>query len=336
MKRVSKRKKDVEEKNNRIRNVIAEIQKVDQETADLRTVVQEAQKINKTLNDVGKKEAIISCRLLFASVFDKIAITILLGLFVILTLINLRGNIFSGTYSYWNKIIIEFGIILLIVILYFIFNWIYHAINKTIICLTKNNIYKESYLPLIRRETVIPLKHVSSISTVNFCVIFRILIIHQYNYFPIIFFTWDNRKFKRKFEELSGEGGRLKNIYEFNNIIDSNYYHIIKKIFIGFIVLLILLGIINSISYLLSPESRIVGKYTCKKESIHLKSNGSCKLELNGISKLETCKWRFISNDDQINIEYTFIKNGKEKKDKLSATFGNRIILYKGVQFVRE
>ena len=180
MKKTSKKNKKLEEKPNKIRNVIAEIQRVDQETADLRTVVEEAQRINKSTYEFKKKDIIISCRVLFASVFDKIFVFLLLAFFGISTILNLRGNIFLGTYDYWNKIIKEIGIVLVLIVLYFIFNWIYRCINKTILCLTKNCIYKESYFPLIKKETVIPLSNISSINTINFCVLFRILIIKEY------------------------------------------------------------------------------------------------------------------------------------------------------------
>ena len=73
-----------------LRNVIAEIQKVDQETADLSAVVQEAQRIDRRKKNDDSNN--YTFRLLFSSVMDKVFLILLMIGFLIVTYFNFKGK----------------------------------------------------------------------------------------------------------------------------------------------------------------------------------------------------------------------------------------------------
>ena len=101
-----KKKEKVEEyqpgKTADLRNVIAEIQKVDQETADLTSVVEEAQKIEKKTY-VDRRENVYTTRLLFSSIMDKILLILIVIGFIVFTVINFKGNVFSVNYGFFIR-----------------------------------------------------------------------------------------------------------------------------------------------------------------------------------------------------------------------------------------
>lgn len=308
-----------------LRNVVAEIQKVDQETGDLRHVVEEAQQIDSKI-DRRDRESLLTCRLLFSSIYDKIFLFILIVGFLITSYFVFQGNIFGGFYGFWMRLLKECGVLAVFAILYFLFDWIYHCAIKTMMCVTKSQIYIERYFPFWRKELSIPLEHVTSISAIHFLLIFRCVIIFQYHVFPVVFFTWNSRKFKNKVMGLLGEKNpMITNYYDDTGILSTENSFIIRWFVVLFFMVLIILGVIHFFSYVFSKELSIAGKYKSDKNAIELKMDGSCRLNINSVMNKVTCTWSPSSESDEILMVI--------EQEKVSIPYKDDVILYGGIKY---
>ena len=139
-----------------------------------------------------KQKALVTSRVLFISVLDKIYLVLLGLIFLGGTISIFKGNISSLSYSFWGKVGKELIFLVILFLIYLLMNWFYKCAVKTMLCLTENEVYKEAYVPFKRAETSIPLNKITSVSTINFFWIFRSIIIHQYHQFPLVFMTWNN------------------------------------------------------------------------------------------------------------------------------------------------
>lgn len=318
-----------------LRNVIAEIQKVDQETADLSAVVEEAQRIDHKRND---RKSVFTCRLLFSSVMDKVFLVLLVIGFLFVTFLNFNGNIFGATYGFWIRFLRELGILLMWFVASLICNWFYKCIIQTMLCVTSNSIYLETYFPFWKRETSIPLKHVTSVSAVSFLWIFRAVIIHQYYHLPIVFFTWNHQLFKEKVDEL------LKNdLIDYNGashktIFRKKYFPIFKWMMIVLFFSMIVLGVVHFFGYISSTEKQISGTYIKGNQKIVLKVNGSCYLRLLNIKDLKKCAWKYDEDKHIISIQYDFRKKNYygelyDTHDTIHVGYKENVLIYNGVEY---
>ena len=126
-----------------------------------------------------EKEALVSARILFYSVLDKIYL-VLFALYFVLGLfqgILVKNRTVGGVLEYYILFLVG------AVIAGLLFNWFYKCAIKTMLCITEDEFYKEAYAPLKRSEMSIPLSKVTSVTTFNFFWIFRSIIIFQY--YPI-------------------------------------------------------------------------------------------------------------------------------------------------------
>ena len=334
-----KKKSQLEEyhsgKTTDLRNVIAEIQKVDQETADLSAVVEEAQRIDQKRHD---RKSVFTCRLLFSSVMDKVFLLLLFMFFLALTFVNFRGNIFSATYGFWIRFLRELGILVIIFISSLFCNWLYKCMIQTMLCVTSKSIYAEFFLPLWRKEVSIPLKHVTSVSAISFFWIFRVIIIHRYSQFPLVFFTWNHQLFKEKVDELLGNDIIDYNGASHKTIFRKKYLSIFKWIMIVFIFSIIVLGIIHFFGYVFSTEKQISGIYIKGNQKIELKVNGSCYLRLLNIMDLKKCSWKYDEDQHTIRIRYSFRKKNYygelyDTKDMIDVGYKDQVLIYNGVEY---
>ena len=341
-----KKKETIEEyhtgKTADLRNVIAEIQKVDQETADLTSVVQEAQRVEaKTTTITSQKDTVITCRLLFSSFIDKILLLLLVVGFIAITIINFKGNIFSINYGFWMRVLNEVLLILIFVVLSFICNWLYKCIINTTLSLTRGAIYIERYLPFWKKTTSIPLRHVTSIGTINLFYIFRGVIIRQYGHLPIIFYTWNNDKFKLRVDEMIGYD-HLNVVHNQNkSMFQREYFPIFEWTMIILVMVIAVLGIAHLFGYIFSNERQMSGTYLKGNQKIVLKMDGSCDLRLPGIKDIKTCEWIFNNSDELIVIKYEFSKKNYygdeyETKDKIMVGYKNDALIYNGVEYLKK
>ncbi len=320
-----------------LRNVIAEIQKVDQETADLSSVVEEVQKVEKK---VDKGDALLTCRVLFSSIIDKFFLIILGLLFLYISYLNFKGDVFGATYGFWFRVLRELGIFILLVFGYAICNWIYNCIFKTIICLTPNSIYRECYFPFYRRETTIPYEHITSVSTVNFLWIFRSIIIYQYHSLPIVFFTWNNQKFKNKFDEINGYN-TIHNSYQNRSMIQRQFVPVMQWFVIIFIMIIIVLGIVHFFGFIFSNERRVSGTYLKGNQKIELFVNGKCNIKMGKIKDLKSCTWTINPGEKTIIIKYKYLKNNYfgeayEAKENITVGYEHNNIIYNGIEYKKK
>ncbi|MBP5678607.1 MAG: hypothetical protein J6X28_02110 [Bacilli bacterium] len=335
------RKKKVEETSRTadLRNVIAEIQKVDQETADLKNVVEEVKKVEKK-EKTEKRGAVVTCRVLFYSVYHKIFLFLLFFGFVGTTIFNFKGNIFSSTYGYWIRVLIEVGIIIGFILLSFLFNWFYHCIVKTMLCITRGGIYKETYFPFGKKETTIPFRHVTSVSALTILWIFRAVVIFQYRHMPLVFFTWNHEKFKRKIDEILGQDTSVSNSYENKSLFQERYIPFLQWMFIILGMILFLLGIVHLFGYISSHEASMSGKYQNGSQYILLKSNQTCDVKVNRIHDLLHCTWAYDEDDQTIVIQYEYSKDNYfgtsyNKKDKMVVGYKEKTLTYNGVEYTK-
>ena len=341
MSTLRKRRKNTEEyqKTADLRNVIAEIQKVDQETADLSHVVEEAQRTEK--RQIERKDSSSTCRVLFYTIFDKIFLLVLFVGFITCTYLNFRGDVFSGTYGYWKRIFYECGIILSFGIGSFLFNWIYNCIVKTMLCVTPEMIYKESYFPFYRKETSIPLNHVTSVSTINFLWIFRSVVIHRYHHFPMIFFTWNNQRFKNRVDELLGMDSYISNAYQDRGMFQKRDIPFIKWMFIILGMFLLVLGIVHLFGYMFSTERSLSGTYKNGNQYIQLRVSKTCDLKINRVHDVLKCNWEYDEEHQTIEISYEYTKNnyfGNEynKKDTMTLGYKDKVLTYNSVDYQKK
>ncbi len=272
---------------------------------------EEVQKENKKgeekevkTHESKKKEALVTCRVLFISVLDKIYLVVL-GLMLISTLYStFSGRLSSMDYGFFRRVLGLIISLIVFAIVYLFFNWLYRCVAKTMLCVTEKEIYKEKYLPFKRSEITIPLNKVTSISTFNAFWIFRSVIICQYGKVPMIFFTWNNKEFKDKVTELIADRKvEIKNEYEEKNLINNN------KIFIyiacAIVAITLLVGIVRFFSYIFSDAKKVPGTYQNDDIKLVLLKDGSCEMTQKNLN-ITSCDWNYYEESQKVNVSYRY------------------------------
>lgn len=284
-------------------------------------------------------EALVTARVLFISVLDKIYIVILLILLGVSTFINFRGEISSLSYGFFGRVGKEILTLIVLFIVYLFFNWLYKCVSKTMLCLTKNQVYKEKYVPFKRKEISIPLNKITGVSTLNVLWIFRSITIHQYGKLPMIFFTWKNKEFKDKLTELIiTDKEKIKNSYENKNLInkDSKFVKIIGLVLAGLVALLC---IVRFFAYITNADRKVAGKYENKDNQIVIKTNGKCNVDDLTERDVEDCEWSYDKEDKIVRVIYTYNYTSsifgdmvatdsfsfKYNPDKKTLTYGDKV-----------
>lgn len=248
-----------------------------------------------------KEKALVTSRVLFVSILDKIYLLSLAIIFVFATYSNLSN--YYGVYPFWEKMSNQFFIFVLLTILYFIFNWFYKCAIKTMLCVTKKEVYGEIYFPFIKIEKNIPLNKITKVSTYNYFWIFRAIVIYQYNKLPLIFFTWNNQEFKSKLRELIIDANEeIENEFENKNLISKNN---IKSIGIILAVLTGFTIIIGLYNYMFDPIKKIPGTYAYEDKNIILNKDGSCNID-DIIDSYSNCTWEYSESLENVNIKYDY------------------------------
>jgi hypothetical protein len=312
-------------------------EKEEKETKIQEEVKEEEHK--KSKKERKQKKPLVTCRILFISVLDKIMFIALILGFVGMTWANFHGHLSSPNYGYWRRVISEIGILIGTVIEYLILNWFYRCAAKTMLCVTENEVYKEVYVPFKRAEKSIPLNKITSVTTINLFWIFRSVIIFQYHHIPMIFFTWNNKEFKDKLDELiNHETEDIENEYEDRNIITFVGKNFIKNFFIVLGCIILLIGIFRIFGVLFSPAKKAAGTYVNGESKIVLEKNGNCDI----ISLVETssnCTWNINDEATAITISYDYKYDSwwGERTSSTSATldYGDKKLTYNGVEYIK-
>lgn len=256
--------------------------------------------------ELKQKKALVTSRVLFVSVLDKIYLVILLLTFAGLTYNNFMGDIASSYYNFWARVGLEIVIIIGVFIYYLFLNWLYRCVAKTMLCLTETEVYKEQYVPFKRSEISIPLNKITGVSTLNVFWIFRSVTIHQYGRLPMVFFTWNNQEFKDKLNELITKNKeKVENKHKSKNLIAKENLKYVLFGGIGLAGLIFIIGMIRLFCVIFSPENKIPGTYRYSDNEIVLKSNGTCELE--GIEdNVTSCNWEYYEYSESIKLDYTY------------------------------
>lgn len=253
-----------------------------------------------------KVQVLVTSRVLFISVLDKIYLTVLGICFLLGTYWIFKGQVISLSYGFFNRVVLEIIFLIFLIIFYFFLNWLYNCAVKTILCLTKNEVYKESYFPFKRSEESLPLSKITKVSTLNLFWIFRAVIIHQYHRFPLIFWTWNNQEFKDKLTELiTNDKEKIINEYEEKRLIDETMYKNISYILYGLAIFIGVIGIIKFIFFVFGTERKLVGSYSYKDNVITLKKDGTCEI-LELIDNVTNCEWIYNGNDKTVSLTYEY------------------------------
>ena len=102
--------------------------------------------------ETKKIRPIVTSRVLFISVLDKIYL-IALGLSLLsLTIVNFMGPVASPLYGFWIRVGRELLILLGLFVTYLICNWFYKCAVKTVLCLTEKQVHQEVYIPFYKWE----------------------------------------------------------------------------------------------------------------------------------------------------------------------------------------
>jgi len=258
---------------------------------------------------VKERDTLVTCRVLFVSILDKIYLWCLILSFVLLTANNFAGDIANLHYGFWAKVGNEVLIIIGTGIAYLILNWFYKCAVKTMLCLTEKEVYKEAYVPFKRSETTIPLNKITGVSTINVFWIFRSIIIHQYGKLPMIFFTWNNQEFKDKLDELVvKEDKKIRNEFEDKNIITEDKLKFLKYFAITLAGIICFIGILRFVLFIFGTERRIVGTYeysdNYNTDQIVLVDDGTCDVDDIISSSVTECEW--VYNNDTKKVEITY------------------------------
>lgn len=273
-------------------------------------VEQIKKKISETKENISKKveikkkkevtKPIVTSRILFVSVLDKILLVSLLLILVGNVLSLFRGMPFNWfIYS-----------MISLVITYLILNWFYKCAIRTMLCLTNTQVYREMYYPFFRAETSIPLEKITKVDALDFFWIFRVIIIHQYNHLPLFFWTWNNHEFKDKLDELIIKNDEsVENEFKNRNIISRASLKWLKWFGIALATLIIIYYVFTFISGLFSIERKISGTYGYEDVSFKLNKNGSCdlsNLKDSDDMRITECTWEYYDETNIVEVEYDY------------------------------
>lgn len=265
----------------------------------------------KNLQAGEKKEKdakiLVTSRVLFISVLDKIYLVLLAIIFLCSTYANFSGNISDINYGFWARVGSEILILIGLFILYLFMNWLYKCASKTMLCVTEHEVYKEAYIPFKDTKLTIPLEKITAVSTIKLFWIFRSVIIHQYGRMPLVFWTWNNSEFKEKVEELIvKDDKKIKNVYESRNLINRDKYKIIAYIGVALVAVILLLGIVRFFCYTFRAEKKIAGTYAYNEEKVVLNKNGTCEVDDVVNRDVKECNWSYDKDNNEVEVTYTY------------------------------
>ena len=295
------------------------------------------EKEEKENNSIKKKEAYVTCRILFISILDKLMLIALCLEFVIATYGNFRGDMSSLTYGFWSRVAGEIGILIGLAITYFFMNWLYKCAAKTMLCVADGEIYYEKYIPFVRWEGTIPLNKVTAVQSYKFLWIFRAVVIFQYMHLPKIFWTWNAQQFKDKVEELVTKNDyKVKNQFESRNIINKNQYKYLAIVGGLLVAIIVFLGVVRFFSYMFSDERNLQGNYVNGRESIILNKDGTCSIRLDNINSVK-CDWKYNSDLKEVSFQYTyeskFYGSTSQYEGYMYASYAKKTLNYNGTEF---
>ena len=309
------------------------------EMAAKKAQMKEKQKEELELEAKGT-EPLVTCRVLFVSALDKIYIIVLLILFAAATFINFRGDITSLEYNFFLKVGKEIIVIIGMYIIYLFTNYLYKCVSKTMLCLTKNEVYKEKYMPFKRKEVSIPLSKITAVSTQRVFYIFRSVAIHQYGKLPMIFFTWNNKEFKDKLTELlTDEKDKIKNKHENKNILSKD--SLLLKIVCAILVLVIVvLAVVRFFGYMFNSQRKMAGTYRYNDKKIVLKKDASCDVSSIVDKDITACRWTVDEDGKEISVlyEYNYVSTYYGNLNYTGSLFAKydkdkKAITYEGKEF---
>ena len=282
-----------------------------------------------------EKKALVTSRVLFYTVLDKIYVVV----FAIYFIIGLVSGLFIRNKTVAN--VLEYYVLFLVVatLVALLFNWFYKCAIKSMLCITEDEVYKEAYAPLKRSETSIPLSKITSVTTFNFLWIFRSIIIFQYHQLPVIFFTWTNQEFKNKFDELvNGRKEDIKNEFENKNMIsfiNKKHYKLIGVVIGGVVAMFVLIAIVLSF---IDPSKQVAGTYVNGSNEVTLGKDSTCNLS--NVDNIKSCTWSYDKNTNIVSVNYTYeikyLSTAKEYERSLSYTYNNKTLTNGSMVYTRK
>lgn len=245
---------------------------------------------------------IITSRVLFVSILDKLFLIGFAFSLIMAVLSNFLGDLSSMQYDYWGRALRAIGLFIVFVVVGLILNYLYKCVAKTMLCLTDKQVYQEIYFPFVDFKSTIPLEKITKVSTYNVLWIFRCIIIFQYMQLPLVFFTWNNKEFKKELiARLNIESTQVKNEWENKNIITSTQIKILALVSAAIVVLT---GIFALIGNLTAEERKVIGYFADEEHSVTIEKDGDCSVVNLGESNGKNYEWTYNKNTDILEIRY--------------------------------
>lgn len=294
-----------------------------------------AEKVGEEKSDSKKKiKPLVTSRVLFISILDKLYFIglVLSFIFVVWGYVDSKLAYFEYGQDFfpalWSLIGGFLGILVGFAIAYFILNWLYRCVAKTMLCLTKNEIYGEVYVPFYRGELSVPISKVTKVDTIKVLWIFRTLIIHRYHQIPIVFATWNAQEFKDKLTELLlNRIDKVENEFESKSIFPE---WLKKKIMFVLIFLGVILGIIivaYTVKYFDNPFKKIPGTYVYSGEKIILNEDYTCNIDDLIDYEVTRCVWEADESYDSIDIDIDYTYEYKSSYSNRKYTYDRTLDL---------
>jgi len=256
--------------------------------------------VNETVEEVIKP--IITSRVLFVSVLDKLFLIGFAFSLIIGILSNFLGDLSSMQYDYWGRTLRAIGLFIVFAVVGVILNYLYKCVAKTMLCFTDKQVYQEIYFPFVDFKSTIPLEKITKVSTYNVFWIFRCIIIFQYMQLPLVFFTWNNEEFKKELiDRLHIESKQVENEWESKNIMNLRQMNILS---LACAAIVVLAGLFAFIGNLTSEERRIIGYFADEDQSITIEKDGTCSIVNLGESGGKDYRWSYDKEEDLLTVRY--------------------------------
>ena len=261
------------------------------------------------------EKPIITARVLFITVLDIILMVLMIILFISLCVVPAFSTLRYATskyFDFWETIGLFIVRVIAIGVIGLVLDLLYLCASKTMLCLTKTQVYKEIYYPFIEFKSSIPLEKITKVSTYEFLWIFRCIIIFQYNHLPLVFFTWKNKEFKDKLvEELKLGKKEIENEFENKHIIKKEWLKGIGCTLVVLLAIILVSGLINVVSKAFSEERKLIGKFVSGTKYVQIEDDGTCDIfEITG-DKGYGHKWRYDEDSNLLTIEYVTLESYK-------------------------
>lgn len=137
-------------------------------------------------------------------------------------------------------------------------------------------------------------------------------------------------------ELLNNTNVKVNNQYESKNIINKGQYVYVAGFAALLVVIISILGVVRFFAYMLSDERHMDGVYTYEKNTIDLKSDGTCELDISGLNGVSNCTWEYNSDTKYVNMSYEYKYYSYSYNGNASASYEDKTLTYNGKEYKKQ